>query len=96
MDTDYRPLRLQEPAVLTWLLQQEPAGASNFIPQLDVLTARCYCKCGCPSIEFNVPLEAPFIQEPIGMRAYHSGKSAEYDVGLMLTAGNGTLTGLEV
>ena len=79
-----------------WLLEHGPSEARNFIPQLDDLSARNNCKCGCPSIEFSVPVESPYIDVPMGMRVHFTGKADGDDVELMLTAVSGVLSELEV
>jgi hypothetical protein len=63
---------------------------------LGIIEARGSCSCGCPSIEFSVAVDSPFIGSPQGMRAYFLGRSGEDEVGLMLIAGSGVLSGLEV
>jgi len=93
---DYRPLRPGEREVLIWLLEHGPVNATNFIPQLEVIEARSSCRCGCPSIEFSVPVDSPFIDPPQGMRINAVGQSGDDEVGLMLTAGSGVLSQLEV
>ena len=87
---------MQEHELIVWLLEHNTPDARNFLPQLDVMSARSSCDCGCPSIEFSVPLEAPFIETPLGMRAFFSGLTEGREVGLMLIAGGGVLSELEV
>jgi hypothetical protein len=41
-------------------------------------------------------VNSPFIDSPQGIRAFSLGRSGEDEVGLMLTAGSGVLSGLEV
>lgn len=94
--SDYRPLTAQERDLIIWMLEHGPQGATNFIPQIADITARSSCKCGCPSIEFNVPLESPYIEQPLGFRICCSGYSEGHKIGLMLTAGLGVLSELEV
>jgi hypothetical protein len=94
--SEYRPLTPSERDLIVWMLEHGPDGATNFIPQLDDLIARSSCSCGCPSIEFSVPLESPYIPQPLGFRICCSGNSDGYDVGLMLTAGSGVLSQLDV
>lgn len=94
--SDYRPLTAEERDVIAWMLEHGPPEATNFIPQIPDITARSSCTCGCPSIEFNVPLESPYIELPLGFRICCSGVSEGHRVGMMLTAGNGVLSGLEV
>ena len=91
---DYRPLTAEELEILVWLLDHGPREAKNFLPQLDVLRARKYCKCGCPSIEFSVPVDAAYIETR--MRVSFTGRSGKYEVGLMLVARAGVLSELEV
>jgi hypothetical protein len=93
---DYRPLSSKERELLVWLLEHGPLNATNLLPQLGIIEARGSCSCGCPSIEFRVPVDSPFIASPQGMRAYFLGRSGEDEVGLMLNAGSGVLSGLEV
>ena len=93
---DYRPLSNKERELLVWLLEHGPINATNFLPQLGIIEARSSCSCGCPSIEFSVPVDSPFIDSPQGMRAYFLGRSGVDEVGLMLTAGNGVLSELEI
>lgn len=93
---EYRPLSKKERAVLIWLLEHGPTDAINFIPQLDVIEARSSCSCGCPSIEFNVPIDSPYIESPQGMRFFAAGNTGTDEVGVMLTAGSGVLSNLEV
>jgi hypothetical protein len=93
---EYRPLSDKEHELLVWLLEHGPINATNFLSQLEVLEARSSCRCGCPSIAFNVPLDSPFIDSPQGMRAYFLGRSGEDEVGLTLTAGFGVLSELEI
>ena len=93
---EYRPLSDKEHELLVWLLEHGPTNATNFLPQLGIIEARSSCSCGCPSIEFSVPVDSPFIDSPQGMRACFLGRSGEDEVGLMLTAGSGVLSGLEV
>ena len=92
----YRPLSDAERAVIVWLLEHGPMDATNFVPQLEVIEARSCCSCGCPSIEFSVPIEAPFIASPMGMRLFAVGHTGTDEVGVMLTAGSGVLPALEV
>jgi hypothetical protein len=92
----YRPLTKQERELLAWLLENGPTDARNYLPLLDVISARSSCDCGCPSIEFSVPLDAPFIEVPMGMRLDFTGTADGYEVGLMLVAGSGVLSELEV
>ena len=82
--------------MIVWLLEHGPSDARNFLPQLDVISVRNCCDCGCPSIEFDVPLEAPYIETPSEMRAYFTGATESHEVGLMLIAGGGVLSELEV
>jgi len=93
---DYRPLTNKERELLVWLLEHGPINATNFLPQLDIIEARSSCSCGCPSIEFSATVDSPFIDSPQGMRAYFLGRSGEDEVGLMLTAGSGVLSELEI
>ena len=93
---EYRPLSDKERELLVWLLEHGPINATNFLPQLGIIEARSSCSCGCPSIEFSVPVDSPFVDSPQGMRAHFLGRSGEDEVGLMLTAGSGVLSGLEV
>jgi hypothetical protein len=93
---EYRPLNDRERELLVWLLDHGPPDATNFLPQLDVIEARSSCRCGCPSIEFRVPVDSPFIHSPQGMRVNALGQSGKDDVGVMLTAGSGVLSQLEV
>jgi len=92
---NYRPLTGQERELIVWLLEHGPSDAKNFLPQLDVMPARSSCDCGCPSIEFSVPLEAPYIETPLGTRACFTGVTKGYEAGLMLTAGSGALSELD-
>jgi hypothetical protein len=95
--SDYRPLTALERELIVWMLEHGPDGATSFIPQVDDLTARNSCSCGCPSIEFSVPLESPYVELPLGLRICCSGISDDgLKVGLMLTAGSGALSELEV
>lgn len=57
-DAEYRALGGRERDLLVWLLEHGPTDATNFIPQLDVIEARNSCSCGCPSIEFSVPVDS--------------------------------------
>jgi hypothetical protein len=91
---DYRPLSDKERELLVWLLEHGPIDATNFLPQLGIIEA-C-SSCSCPSIEFSVPADSSFIDSPQGMRAHFLGRSGEDEVGLMLTAGSGVLSELEV
>jgi hypothetical protein len=93
---DYRPLSDKERELLVWLLEHGPINATNFLPQLEIMEARSSCRCGCPSIEFSVPLNAPFIDSPGAITACFLGRSGDDEVGLILTAGFGVLSGLEV
>lgn len=93
---DYRPLSGKERELLVWLLEHGPIDAANFLPQLSITEARSSCRCGCPSIEFSVPMDSPFIASPQGMEAHFSGRSGDDEVGLLLTAGSGVLSELEV
>jgi hypothetical protein len=81
---------------MNYLFGSSSMVARNFLPQLDIIQARNNCTCGCPSIEFNVPVEAPYIETPQAMRACFTGRSDEYEVGLMLVAGFGVLSELEI
>lgn len=92
----YRSLTNEEKELLTWLLEHGTEETKTFIPQLEILEARSSCICGCPSIKFNVPLDAPYISKPQAMRLHFSGESGDHQVGLILTAGNGVLSELEV
>ena len=83
----YRPLSDGERAVIVWLLEHGPMDATK----LEVIEARSCCSCGCPSIEFSVPIEAPFIASPMGMRLFAVGHTGTDKVGVMLTAGSGVL-----
>lgn len=94
--TDYRPLTDKERTLLAWLLEHGPIHATNFLPQLAIIEARSSCSCGCPSIEFSVPVDSPFIDSPQAMRAHFVGRLGDDEVGLMLAAGNGVLSELEV
>ena len=94
--TGYRPLSDKERGLLVWLLEHGPTDATNFLPQLEIMEVRSSCRCGCPSIEFSVPVDSPSIAYPQGMRAYFLGRSGEDEVGLMLSAGSGVLSELEV
>jgi hypothetical protein len=78
-----------------WVLEHGPINATNFLPT-GTIEARSSCSCGCPSIEFSVPADTSFIDSPQGMRAHFLGRSGEDEVGLMLTAGSGVLSELEV
>jgi hypothetical protein len=93
---DYRPLSDKEQELLVWLIEHVPINATNFLPQLGIIEARSGCRCGCLSIEFSVPVDSPFIDSPQGIRAFFLERSAEDEVGLMLTAGSGVVSGLEV
>jgi hypothetical protein len=93
---DYRPLSDKERELLVWLLEHGPIDATNFLPQMGIIEARSSCSCGCPSIEFSLPVDSPFIDSPQGMRANFLGRSGEDEVGLTLTAGGGVLSELEV
>jgi hypothetical protein len=95
-NSEYRPLSDREREVLLWLLEHGPEDATNFLPQLDLVEARSSCSCGCPSIEFSVPVDAPFIHSPQGMRLFAEGHTGTDEVGIMLTAGSGVLSDLEV
>ena len=92
----YRPLSKGERELIVWLLEHGPSGATNFLPQLDVISARNNCTCGCPSIEFSVPVESPYIDAPLGMRMHFTGTADGYNIGLMLVAGSGVPSELEV
>lgn len=94
--SEYRPLTPSERELIIWMLEHGPDGATNFIPQLDDLTTRSGCSCGCPSIEFSVPSESPYISQPLGFRICCSGNSDGHNVALMLTSGFGVLSALEV
>ena len=97
IETEYRPLHPDERAILVWLLTNGPDDAKEFLPQLEFLQARRYCKCGCPSIEFSLPLEVSQAgTPPISLRTNVLGKSGNYDVGVMLVAGYGVLSELEL
>jgi hypothetical protein len=97
IETDYRPLSSDERATLEWLLMNGPENAKEFLPQLEFIQARRYCKCGCPSIEFSLPLEVPLAgTPPISLRTNVLGRSGNYDVGIMLVAGYGVLSELEI
>ena len=93
---EYRPLSDKERELLAWLLEHGPPGAANFLPQLDIMEARSSCPCGCPSVEFSVPVDAPFISLPQAMEARFLGRSGDDEVGLMLSAGSGLLSELEI
>lgn len=93
---DFRPLHDQERELIVWLLEHSPTDARYFLPQLDVISARSSCDCGCPSIGFSVPVDAPYIETPVAMRADFTGIVDGLEVGLMLTAGGGVLSELEV
>ena len=95
-DSDYRPLTAEEQALLIWLLEHGIPDARNFLSQINTLRARSSCTCGCPSIEFTVPLDAPYVETTHGTLAAFSGKSDGIDVVLALTAGFGVLSGLEI
>ncbi len=94
--SEYRPLSIREREVLVWLLNHGTEEATNFLPLLDLLEARSSCTCGCPSLEFSVPVDAPFISSPQGMRLFAEGHTGTDEVGVMLTAGSGVLSDLEV
>ena len=94
--TGYRPLTEDEHELLVWLLQHGPEGATKYLPQLDSALARKSCDCGCPSFEVSIPLGVPLVEIPAAFRIQFSGMSNEYDVGLMLIAGSGVLSELEV
>jgi hypothetical protein len=97
IETEYRPLSSEERAILEWLLKNGPENAKEFLPQLEFIQARRHCKCGCPSIEFSLPLEVPQAgTPPISLRTNVLGKSGIYDVGVMLVAGYGVLSELEL
>jgi hypothetical protein len=95
-ETEYRQLTKEEHELLAWLLEHGPSGAMKFLPQLDSALARSNCDCGCPSIGLSIPLDAPLVETPSGFRIHFSGVSNGYDVGLMLIAGSGVLSELEV
>jgi hypothetical protein len=92
----YRPLTREEHEFLTWLLKHSQPEATDFLPQLEVLKARSSCDCGCPSIEFTVPIEAPYIEPARQVEIKFSGMSGEVSVGLFLLTGGGVLSELEV
>jgi hypothetical protein len=94
--TDYRPLTAEEQALLIWLLEHGIPDAKNFLPQVNTLRARSSCACGCPSIEFIVPLDAPYIATTRGTLAAFTGKSGGVDIVLALFAGGGVLSKLDV
>jgi hypothetical protein len=93
---NYRPLTVREHEVLVWLLEHCPTDARNFLRQLDLISARSSCDSGCPSIEFSVPVDATYIDAPMGMRADFKGTADGYELGLTLVAGSGVLSELEV
>lgn len=93
---EYRPLSDREREVLVWLLNHGPEGASSFLPQLDFVEARSSCSCGCPSIDFSLPVDAPFDHSLQGMRLFAEGHTGTDEVGIMLTVGSGVLSDLEV
>jgi len=93
---EYRPLTVEERDLLVWLLEHGGPEARNFLPQLEVIQARPSCGCGCPSIEFIVPIDAPYIHLTDGISGHFAGRSADRDVGLILFAGSGVLSELEV
>jgi len=79
------------------MLMNGPGNAQEFLPRLEFLRARRYCKCGCPSIESSLPVEVPQAgTPPISLRTNVLGKSGNYDVGVMLVAGYGLLSELEL
>jgi hypothetical protein len=82
--------------MIAWLLENGPAGAENFSPSLESITARSNCDCGCPSIEFSVPSDVPPVDYRGSMMADFTGVADGYSVGLMLVAGFGVLSELEV
>ncbi len=94
--SEYRPLSIREREVLVWLLNHGPEDATNFLPQLDLLEARNSCACGCPSVEFSVPVDVASMASPQGMRLFAEGHTGTDAVGLMLTADSGVLLDLEV
>ena len=92
----YRPLTEEERTLLTWLLEHNTPEAREFIPLLDRAEARTSCTCGCPSIEFNFPLDLPMVETPRGIIADFSGESDGMAIGLILFSGSGALSELEV
>ena len=39
-------------------------NGTNLLPQPEIIEVRSSCRCGCPRVEFSVPVDSPFIASP--------------------------------
>lgn len=94
--TDFpRPLTVGERDLIEALLGAVRSGVSRYIAQLETLTAVGGCRCGCPSIDLEVPpKEANGMPAPVIVGDAESPEGVQ--VGVILWARGGRLSGLEV
>ena len=96
MAAQCRALTAEEHDLLAWLLEHGEPDVRNFMPQLDVIKARSSCTCGCPSVEFTVPMEASYAETTRSIVADFTGAAKELPVVLILFATGGELSELKV
>ncbi|SNS76109.1 hypothetical protein SAMN05421770_102217 [Granulicella rosea] len=86
----------EETLLVTWLLEHNVPEAKAFIPLLSKVTVKSSCKCGCPSMSFNFPVDSPMVEIPADFKRDFIGSVDGMDVGLILFAGQGVLSELEI
>ena len=94
--TDFpRPLTVGERDLIEALLGAVRSGVSRYIGQLETLTVVSGCRCGCPSIDLELPPgDQNGMPTPVILG---DGESPEgVQVGIILWARGGRLSGLEV
>ncbi|HTV10150.1 MAG TPA: hypothetical protein VMD97_13990 [Candidatus Aquilonibacter sp.] len=92
----YRPLELQEKAVIAAMLYQSGPKEQEFLTQLDGLMVQRGCTCGCPSLSFAPPPEGTRVNlYRQNIVADMTGEAGDSLVGLILWQAGGKLTGLE-
>jgi hypothetical protein len=93
-----RPLTVDELELLRWMLEHGSDDLRSFLPQIQGMRAAQSCKCGCPSIRFEIAESAP-LGSDYGERVVgdFEGKTARGElVGVLLFQSAGKLTELEV
>ena len=93
-----RPLTFVELELLLWMFEHGSDDLRSFLPQIEGIRAARSCKCGCPSIRFEVA-ESASLGLDHGERVVgdFEGKTARGElVGVLLFQKAGKLTELEV
>lgn len=92
---DVRPLTEEERLLIRWLVENGDEEPESYLAQLDTLSVKSRCGCGCSSINFTEPFRPCCINGSV-IADYRWNTLEGFANGVFLYQVGGELSGLEV